>query len=188
MSGSDSTRSSRSGCMKRSRTTSPPAKSSPINIRRSRARRAGKTLTSSSVAPVPTATAMMTEQPQIVGEKEHRQRGDDAAERQEREERQEQPRQSEPEQVVAELRVLRELPGDPEGSCQQRATQQQQVWEWPAGCLTRGRRGDAAGASVRQLRRSPAAPSRPSASGTPASARHRRSPPARGDRRPSRAR
>ena len=54
------------------------------------------------------------QQPQIVGQEERRERGDDAAEGQEREERQEQPRQAEAEQVVAELGVLDELPGEPE--------------------------------------------------------------------------
>ena len=57
-SGSDSTRSSRSGWMKRRSRTMLPANTSPISIRMSRARRAGKTLTSNSVVPVPAATGM----------------------------------------------------------------------------------------------------------------------------------
>ena len=51
MSGSDSTRSSRSGLMNRSSSTMLPANTRPISIRMSRARRAGKTFTSSSVVP-----------------------------------------------------------------------------------------------------------------------------------------
>ena len=57
-SGSDSTLSNRSGCMNRNSSTRLPAKMSPITIRMSRARRAGKTLTSSSVMPAPSATGM----------------------------------------------------------------------------------------------------------------------------------
>jgi hypothetical protein len=59
-SGSDSMRSSCSGWIMRSRTTRLPANSSPISIRMSRARRAGKMLTSSSVTAVPIATGMIT--------------------------------------------------------------------------------------------------------------------------------
>ena len=57
-SGSDSTRNRRSGWMKRSSSTMLPAKTRPISIRMSRARRAGNTFTSSSVVPVPAATGM----------------------------------------------------------------------------------------------------------------------------------
>ena len=58
MSGSDSTRSSRSGWMNRSSSTMPTAKTSPISISRSRARRAGNTLTTKSVQAAPSATGM----------------------------------------------------------------------------------------------------------------------------------
>jgi hypothetical protein len=61
------------------------------------------------------------EQPQIVGEKERRQRRDDAAEGEKREERQEQPRQTEPQQVIAQLRVVPKLPRQPERAGEQRA-------------------------------------------------------------------
>jgi hypothetical protein len=60
MSGSDSTRSSCSGWIIRSSTTRLPANSSPMIMRMSRARRAGKMLTSSSVIDVPMATGTMT--------------------------------------------------------------------------------------------------------------------------------
>jgi hypothetical protein len=46
--------------MMRSRTTRLPANSRPISIRMSRARRAGKMFTSSSVIAVPSATGMTT--------------------------------------------------------------------------------------------------------------------------------
>ncbi len=58
MSGSDSTRISRSGWMKRNTSTRPTPKIRPVNINTSRARRAGKTLTMSSVTAAPTATGM----------------------------------------------------------------------------------------------------------------------------------
>ena len=58
--GIDSTRSSRSGCTTRSRMTRLVANTSPISIRMSRARRAGKTLTSSSVTAVPSPTGITT--------------------------------------------------------------------------------------------------------------------------------
>ena len=78
------------------------------------------------------------QQAEIVGQEERRQRRDDAAEGEEREERQEQPRQPEPQQVVAELRVVGELPGEPvraaedrgrdeRGRCRRRATPREQV-------------------------------------------------------------
>ena len=59
MSGSDSTRISRSGWMNRSSRTMPAAKTRPISISRSRARRAGNTLTTNSVQADPSATGMM---------------------------------------------------------------------------------------------------------------------------------
>ena len=58
MSGSDSTRSRRSGWMKRNTRIRPTAKISPVSISTSRARRAGKTLTMSSVTAAPTATGI----------------------------------------------------------------------------------------------------------------------------------
>ncbi len=58
-SGSDSTFSSCSGRMKRSTMTRLAANSSPISIRMSRARLAGKVFTSISVAAVPAATGMI---------------------------------------------------------------------------------------------------------------------------------
>src|SRR5512138_2730487 len=54
------------------------------------------------------------QEPQIVREKEGRQRGDDPAEREERKEREKQPRQPDTQQVVPELRVIGKLPGNPE--------------------------------------------------------------------------
>ena len=60
-------------------------------------------------------------QPQIIGQKECRERGHDTAEGKERQERQEQPRQPDANQVVAELGVLRGLPRQPEGAKEQRA-------------------------------------------------------------------
>ena len=57
-SGSDSTRINCSGRMKRSRMTRLAAKSRPISIRMSRARRAGNVLTSSSVMSDPAATGI----------------------------------------------------------------------------------------------------------------------------------
>jgi hypothetical protein len=59
-SGRDCTASSRSGRKKRTSITSATANSRPISISRSRARRAGKTLTSPSVTSVPTAVGMTT--------------------------------------------------------------------------------------------------------------------------------
>ena len=53
------------------------------------------------------------QQPQIVGQKKRRQRGDDAAEGEEGEEGQEEPRQAEPQQVIAEVRIVGELDRDP---------------------------------------------------------------------------
>ena len=58
MSGSDSTRSRRSGWMKRNTRIRPTAKINPVSISTSRARRAGKTLTMSSVTAAPTATGI----------------------------------------------------------------------------------------------------------------------------------
>ena len=60
MSGRDSTRSSCSGWIIRSSSTRLPANSSPMSIRMSRARRAGKMFTSSSVTAVPIAIGMIT--------------------------------------------------------------------------------------------------------------------------------
>ena len=60
------------------------------------------------------------QQPQVLGQEERRERGDDAAEGEEREEGQEQPGQAEAEQVVAELRVVEQLPGEPERSREER--------------------------------------------------------------------
>ena len=59
-SGSDWTSSSRSGRMKRSSITSATAKTRPISISTSRARRAGKTLTRPSVTTAPSAQGMTT--------------------------------------------------------------------------------------------------------------------------------
>ena len=59
MSGSDSTRSSRSGWMNRSSRTTAAANTRPISISRSRARRAGNTLTTNSVQAEPSATGMI---------------------------------------------------------------------------------------------------------------------------------
>ena len=53
------------------------------------------------------------QQPQIIGEEERRQRGDDATEGKECEERHENPRQAEAQQVVAQLVVVVELPCQP---------------------------------------------------------------------------
>ena len=153
----------------RSRTTA-AANTRPISISRSRARRAGNTLTTNSVHAEPSATGMIEngitvaivarrsrrgassdadsdehrrheddhhprcgpdrareasekeasrrnrarhQQPKIVGEKERRERGDDAAECEEREKAEEEPRQAEPQQVVTELLVRRELRASP---------------------------------------------------------------------------
>ena len=59
-SGIDSTRISRSGCRNRSSKTMLVANTRPMNIRMSRARRAGKTFTSSSVTAEPSATGITT--------------------------------------------------------------------------------------------------------------------------------
>ena len=58
-------------------------------------------------------------------EEERRERGDDAAEGEEGEKRQEEPGQAEPQEVVAELGVLRELPGEPERSPEDRREHEQ---------------------------------------------------------------
>ena len=60
------------------------------------------------------------QQPQIVGQKKRRQRGDDAAESEEGEKRQKQPRQPHAEEEVTELRVILEVAGQPERSLIQR--------------------------------------------------------------------
>jgi hypothetical protein len=60
MSGSESTFSRRSGWTNRSSMIRAPAKTRPINISTSRARRAGNTFTSVSVTSAPIATGMIT--------------------------------------------------------------------------------------------------------------------------------
>ena len=58
MSGNDSTRSSRSGWMKRNTRIRPTAKINPVSMSMSLARRAGNTFTINSVAEAPTATGI----------------------------------------------------------------------------------------------------------------------------------